>query len=104
MIGDWNAPPFLSKPCKAVLDKLQTACALVVAQQSVPGSLHLSHPTKYMSDMQHNKYINKIVEMNFSPLPKYKGKLDTTMSRSPAKKKKKQAITLKFKSWKEIYA
>lgn len=54
--------------------------------------------------MQHNKYINKIVEMNFSPLPKYKGKLDTTMSRSPAKKKKKQAITLKFKSWKEIYA
>lgn len=39
--------------------------------------------------MQHNKYINKIVEMNFSPLPKYKGKLDTTMSRSPAKKKKK---------------
>jgi hypothetical protein len=58
LISDWNAPPYLSKPYQAVLDKLQIAFALVVAQRSILESLHLSHPTEYIRNncMVNRKY------------------------------------------------
>ena len=46
LTSDWSAPPCLSRPCQAVLEKLHIAFSHAVIQQSTLESLCLFHPGK----------------------------------------------------------